>query len=1486
MPAFSSSAQTVIVTNSNLAVTINGNPVFGMTVSPGPAVGAMAATGIDALDELRSGGILFYRIPITPTWKATSNTLSQSMITTNQAALDWCAAHGVYDLLILNDLSYFTATDTNTPNLLKSVLTMWQNHPGLGMYKNKDEAWWGKVSEPDLQRGYDIIRVQDPNHLVEQTHAPRGMVSDLQPYNNAASILMVDNYPVVTNGTVASNPPITNTNVSQFGDWTAELSQVAAGSRNFWMVEQIAFSGTVPPNHTLIFPTFQQERFMAYQAIVNGARGLMFFGGNIAATLTNALDYQLGWNWSFWTNTLKPLTLQLTTNTPLSDALVAPDTPYTVSMSGTTYPDIEYLVRESGTNLYLIATKREGSTVNVTFSGLPAWVTNGAVLFESNRTVAVSNGQFTDSFAQWDVHAYKFSSTVSSPVFDLIPASRTNAVYSTTTFTATALGQGPLTFAWRKNGVYLNDGGNISGSHSSQLTVTNLSLADQGSYDVVATGQGSATSAPPAVLTVVDPTPPIIDVQPQSRTDVIRTMATFNVSASGSGTLAYQWQKNGVNLSDGSSISGAVSSSLSLLSVSASDAGTYTVSVSGPISAVTSAPVTLTVISYDTNQLYCYEPFVYTNVGGPVSSNTPNQWGFCCGGPDDSMVAPGSLTYSGWPSSLGNSFTNGGLGQGVRRVWGTNISSGVLYLSALYRVNDLGFGSWNGVATQVGSLQDSTNNIHYQIQIRSNSPTGYVIGLQKNGTGSTAVFDTTEYHAGDTILFVGKYEFSGSNDVASLWINPSATTFGATTNPTTGFLTRNDGTSGPSFDRFNMRQNTTNSLPASQQWDELRFGKTWASVTANPPAITTQPKDATSATGQTVSFSVVATSGLAISYQWKFNGTNLSGKTTSSLTLSNVQLTNGGSYSVVLTNNAGAITSSSVMLSVFVPPSITGQPQNQTIVQGGSGTLTVTAQGTALSYQWYLNNAPLDDAASAAYAVWDADATDAGSYSVVVSNAVGSVTSATAQLTVLFPPQITSSPQSQTILQGNTAALAVAAQGTAPLAYQWSLNNAVVAGVSGSSYTIAKTQPSDVGTYTIVITNSAGSATSAAATLTVVPSSTRLLSISVASNATVNTTWKTETGSNYTFQYKNSLTDTQWTSLSNVSAIAATTSLSDDGGTNAQRFYQLSSAARASDVGGFLQVGLLGNSDSYVAQAFVRPAAAVTLVGSVSANVITVSDTPNWAANQFVYAAGSQSNTYYVRFISGAAEGRAYPITANTGNSLALNLNGDSLAAVQPNDAFTVEPYWTLGTTFPNGQGIFASPTPGNRYTEILLPSTNSGVNLSASAVYFFNAGIWKQVGLSSTSQNDLVLPLNSQFIVRHNVSTNSTMISAGLVAGSKLAIPLRASASTVQDNYVGLARPLAVSLNDSGLISSGAFNPSALPGSRTDELLYFDNSVASRNKSATAIYYYWNSGWRQVGAGTADVGSATVFGAGTTAIIRKGTNTSSSVVWTNSPNW
>lgn len=828
-------AQANVVTfNSDLVLTINGAKVFGMAVSPGPAVGARAYNGNDALDELRSGGIQFYRMPLVPTWKS-SNTLSQTMIATNQAALDWCAQHGMLMLFNLNDLSYFSSTDSNTPSLLTNLLSMFSTHPGMGMYKNLDEAWWGtqnggQGTVANLTRGYDVVHQFDPSHPVEQTHAPRGTVSDLQPYNSAADILMIDDYPVVTNGTVANNPPITNTNVSQFGDWTHVLSQVANNQRNFWMVEQIAFSGTTPPGHTLVFPSFQQERFMAFQAIVNGARGLMFFGGNVAATLTDTNDAALGWNWTFWTNVLKPLTLQLSPGSPVFDALVGSDSLLPITLSGTSYPDIEFRVRQSASSLYLIATKREGTNISGTFSGLPDWATNATVLFE-DRTVTVSNNAITDTFGQWDVHIYKFDYPACVPSFTYIPASRTNLPTTTEVFMADAIAPTAIAWQWRKDGTNLHDGGNISGMLTARLTVSNLSGSDTGNYDVVATTScGSSTSAPPAFLQVVTNLPPTITAQPQSRTDLAGTTAKFSVSVSGTPPFSYQWRKNTTNLADANNIVGSSTPTLSIANVSSTDTATYDVVVTG-VGSATSDPATLSLLVYS-NNLILYEPFAYDNIGSPVTSNTPANWSFNGSGANDLNVASGSLSYPGLADSIGNSVTNGGSGLGVRRLFGTTVTNGVLYFSALLRINRVGYGTWNGSPSQLGALT-GPDNTSFRLQVVAYAWTNngsYSIYLEKGGSGSYYTYATDAYQ-GDTLFVVGKYDFTISPNQVSLWVNPSPYYFGRDIEPPP--LTVNDG--GPdtvqAIDRFNIRQNTATSVPPNVQWDELRFGRTWASVT-------------------------------------------------------------------------------------------------------------------------------------------------------------------------------------------------------------------------------------------------------------------------------------------------------------------------------------------------------------------------------------------------------------------------------------------------------------------------------------------------------------------------------------------------------------------------------------------------------------------------------------------------------------------------------
>ena len=261
------------------------------------------------------------------------------------------------------------------------------------------------------------------------------------------------------------------------------------------------------------------------------------------------------------------------------------------------------------------------------------------------------------------------------------------------------------------------------------------------------------------------------------------------------------------------------------------------------------------------------------------------------------------------------------------------------------------------------------------------------------------------------------------------------------------------------------------------------------------PSIATQPTNQTVTIGQTATFMVVAAGTAPLSYQWQENGTAISGATSASYTTAATSSSdNGAKFQVVVSNSAGSVTSNAVTLMVnaaAAAPSITTQPVNQTVTVGQTATFTVVATGTApLSYQWQKNGTAISGATSASYTTAATTSSDNGAqFVVVVSNSAGSVTSNAATLTVnagAVAPLITTQPANQTVTVGQMATFTVVATGTAPLSYQWQKNTTAISGATSASYTTPATTSADNSAkFVVVVSNTAGSVTSNAATLTV-----------------------------------------------------------------------------------------------------------------------------------------------------------------------------------------------------------------------------------------------------------------------------------------------------------------------------------------------------------------------------------------------------------------
>src|ERR1700681_262745 len=178
------------------------------------------------------------------------------------------------------------------------------------------------------------------------------------------------------------------------------------------------------------------------------------------------------------------------------------------------------------------------------------------------------------------------------------------------------------------------------------------------------------------------------------------------------------------------------------------------------------------------------------------------------------------------------------------------------------------------------------------------------------------------------------------------------------------------------------------------------------SAISTAPTITTQPVSQIVYIGQTATFSVVATGGVPLTYQWMKNGTAISTATSSSYATPAAAISdNGSKFTVVVTDRMGSLTSSAATLtvqSVAVAPSITTQPLSRTVTVGQTATFSVANTGTApMTYQWKKNGTPVSGATLSTYTTPTTTTSDNGAqFTVAVTNIAGSVTSNVASLTV------------------------------------------------------------------------------------------------------------------------------------------------------------------------------------------------------------------------------------------------------------------------------------------------------------------------------------------------------------------------------------------------------------------------------------------------------------------------------------------------------
>ena len=453
---------------------------------------------------------------------------------------------------------------------------------------------------------------------------------------------------------------------------------------------------------------------------------------------------------------------------------------------------------------------------------------------------------------------------------------------------------------------------------------------------------------------------PAITTQPNAQTVTASESATFSVIATGTPAPTYQWRKAGVALTENAT---ANTATLILNNVAPSDAGTYDVVVTNSAGTVTSTSAALTV-----------NPATFG-----VSTLV---WDFSTATPLEGML----VSFSGGTLIQGNN-------NGATTLL-TTVSASSTYAGASGANN-------GGMAARTGGIKQGAGGSAY-FEFTLTPAAGYQItatalrfGSRSTSTGPAAyAFYTSE----DNFFAPAAAGALKTNSTWALQTPAFTPIIGATGMPLTFRLYGFNGVGSAAAGSSNWRI------------DDLKLTIDVALGPDVAPTITTQPAAQSVAPGESAAFTVNATGTPAPTYQWRKAGVVINGNatsTTADLILNNVTTSDAGAYDVVVANSAGSVTSHAATLTVnpqAVAPVITTQPAARTVTAGENAVFTVNATGTpAPAYQWRKSGVTLTDNATASTAtltLTSVTSYDAGDYDVVVTNAAGAVTSASATLAV------------------------------------------------------------------------------------------------------------------------------------------------------------------------------------------------------------------------------------------------------------------------------------------------------------------------------------------------------------------------------------------------------------------------------------------------------------------------------------------------------
>jgi alpha-tubulin suppressor-like RCC1 family protein len=586
-------------------------------------------------------------------------------------------------------------------------------------------------------------------------------------------------------------------------------------------------------------------------------------------------------------------------------------------------------------------------------------------------------------------------------------------------FRATAIGALPLSFQWKLNGV------EIAGATDPFLALSKTSLEDQGYYSVVVSNSSGAIESDAALLQVA---PLYIRSQPGSQAGFWGNTVTFTVQVDSTLPVIYQWQFNGIKLS------GETNQTLVLIGVQPADAGSYAVMVGNSYGSILSADAELTISQI---KAWGFNPYFPTTNVPPNLFNvvaiasgfehclavraegTVVEWGDVANWPThvpaglyDAVSAAAGGSHSlvlrrggaviGWgdnasgqlntPIGLSNTVA---IAAGIKHslalradgtvaAWGDNSARQTNVPPNLSNIVGIAAGSWHNVALRADGSVIVWGGSSYHTNIPPDLTNAVAVAAGSNHSLARTA---------DGRVVVWGAAGAQANVPAGL-SNVIAIAAGSTHN----VALQADRTLvvwGDSWAQTNMPTGLSGiaALAAGEYTSMALMG-------VGPPVLKPAVTNPAGVYGRNVYLQAEATGSLPMSYQWRFNGVDISGAAEPVLQLHNLQFGQAGAYTVAVSNALGVATNSTLNLSVL-PFVITAQPRSQMVLPATTARLDVGVLGQApFWYQWQFNGANLLHATNNYLEITNVQTGDAGFYGVIVSNTVGAARSADALLAV------------------------------------------------------------------------------------------------------------------------------------------------------------------------------------------------------------------------------------------------------------------------------------------------------------------------------------------------------------------------------------------------------------------------------------------------------------------------------------------------------